>query len=58
MSKVVTVPLDDELEVLLNQMLQARRMKVKSQVIREAIWEYAQKILNQNTTIEVIKRQS
>ena len=53
MSKVVTVPLDGELEKLLNQMLQAKKTKNKSQVIREAIWDYGQKILTNFNSIEL-----
>ncbi len=53
MSKIVTVPLDCELETLLNRMLLAKKTKNKSQIIREAIWDYSKKILNDFNSIEL-----
>ena len=46
-----TIALDNELNVVLTSLLQARKTKNKSQIIREALWAYAEKILPKNATV-------
>ena len=43
-----TISLDDELKNLVNSLLAQRKTKNRSQIIREALWCYAEKILPKN----------
>ena len=53
MSKTITIQLDQELGIMLDKMMKAKRTKNKSQIIREALWDYSQKILDNFNTIEL-----
>ena len=53
MAKLISVLLDDEQENLLEYLLQARREKNVSRIIREALWCYGEKILPKTTTAVV-----
>lgn len=55
MKKIITIVADQELVRLLEDLKKARKMRNQSQIVREALWGYGEKILNQNTTIRVIK---
>ena len=45
-----TISLDDELKRLVSSLLAQRKTKNRSQIIREALWCYAEKILPKNAT--------
>ena len=49
-----TITLDDELDKVLSLLLQERKTKNKSQIIREALWTLAEKILPKNATLGAI----
>jgi predicted transcriptional regulator len=53
MSMTVSVKLDEEQVLLLEKLLQARRDKCKSRIIREALWCYGEKILPEFMTNEI-----
>ena len=46
----VTITLDKELDEVLSLLMQERKTKNRSQVIRESVWALAEKILPKNAT--------
>lgn len=52
-----TITIDDDLNKILTLLLQERKTKNKSQIIREALWTLAEKILPKNATDGALKSQ-